>query len=435
MPNKKSNCLSTFFPEFDHIKRSVAAASRQDGPGRPPKMHAEDIVAGLAWHVIQPSGTFAHNLGMLTRKHLSDSALSERRQSLGTDLWKDALYATLRPLADPKLHPGAFYKGLRLVGVDGTTLNVGNTPAMRTQRTKTRSRRGRAAFFRINCAALVELGTHSPQAVMIGEQDESESALAASVVDRVTGEDLLITDRYYGNGKWAARLMNMPQQPLFLLRVQERLKAVTVERLRDGSRLIAVNDPGSIMPILLREVKGRVRKPGKKWVKVRFWTNLIDALRYPAHELIALYAMRWEQEIAFREIKEHLHDVPILQSHTPVTAVQEICALFMAQAMICQARSAAGISNSAPIMQVSYQKTLDTCRNICWISSLPGVNLSRKQITAIFNAIGDNLARQLSPPRRNRSCPRAVRQPINKWPRLIKNVYEKGKIQYEVRKS
>ena len=71
----------------------------------------------------------------------------------------------------------------------------------------------------------------------------------------------------------------------------------------------------------------------------------MDELCYPAEELIALYAMRWEQEIAFREIKEHLHKNTILLSHTPVTAVQEICALFMAQAMVSRARCAVGINS------------------------------------------------------------------------------------------
>lgn len=403
--------------------------------GRPPKTSIEEIIAGLTWHVVQPAGTFSHSLELLTHTSQSDSALSERRQSLGTEPWKDALHVALRPLADPTLHPSAFYKGLRLVGVDGTTLNVGNTPVMKTQKVKTRSRRGQAAFFRIGCAALVELGTHSPLAVRIGEHEESEGALAGSVVEELTEKDLLIADRYYGSGKWTARLLGLPNQPLFLIRVQKRLKATTIERFKDGSRLVAVKDPESTMPILLREISGRVRRPGKRWVKVRFWTNLFDPILYPAQELIALYAMRWEQEIAFREIKEHLHHEPILQSHTLKTAVQEICALFMAQAIICGARSAVGERCSVPIMQVSYLKTLNACRCICWLLSLPGVNLTANQMGKVIRAVEKDLARQLSPPRRRRSCPRAVRQPINKWPRLMKNTYEKGEFQYEVKKS
>ena len=414
---------------------SATGAVANKNVGRPPAIALEQMIAGHTWHVVQPVGTFSHNLAVLTQMKLSDSALSERRQSLGPEPWKDALLTALRPLADPVLHPAAFYKGLRLVGVDGTTMNVGNTPVIKAKKIKTKSRRGLAAFFRIGCAALCELGTHLPVAVRIGEHGESEGALAGSVVEQIESNDLLIADRYYGNGKWAARLMGLPKQPQFMVRVQQRLKATTVEWFKDGSRLIAVNDPDSTMPILLREIKGRVRRPGKRWVSVRFWTNLFDAALYPSHELLALYVMRWEQEIAFREIKEHLHHEPILQSHTLITAVQEVCALFMAQAIICRARSAVGHRFQVPIMQVSYQKTLNACRNLCWLLSLPGVQLSDNQMRAVIRALENDLARQLSPPRRSRSCPRAVRQPIDKWPRLLKNTYQKGAFQYEVKKS
>jgi urease gamma subunit len=435
MPNKMSIQFSNFLQEFDRIKIHSETKISGGRKRRPPKIQSPEIIAGLAWHVMQPSGTFAHSVEMLTQKQMSESALSERRQSLGTEPWKEALKAALRPLADPVLHPHAFYKGFRLVGVDGTTLNVANTPPMKKTKVKTKSRRGSAAFHRIGCAALVELGTHSSLALRIGENEESESALAAAVVEHLTAQDLIIGDRYYGNGKWAGQFLEMPQKPMFLLRVQERFKAETIEILKDGSRIVAVHDPQRDMPILLREVKGKVRRPGKKWVKVRFWTNLIDEVCYPAEELITLYAMRWEQEIAFREIKEHLYGNNILQSHTPVTAVQEICALFMAQAMVSRARCSVGINYKVPIMLVSYQKTLDACRNLCWLTSIFGVNFTKQQMAAMIGHIERDLAKQLSLPRRKRSCPRAVRQPINKWPRLLKNVYDKGGFEYEVRKS
>lgn len=427
--------FSGFLQEFNTINLQMATKIPGGRKRRPPRLQRQEVIAGLAWHVMQPSGTFAHSVKMLTCKRMSESALSERRQSMGTEPWKDALKTTLRPLANIKEHPDAFYKGFRLVGVDGTTLNVANTPPMKKKKVKTKSRRGCAAFHRIGCAALVELGTHSPLALRTGEDNESESVLAASVVEHLTTKDLIIADRYYGSGKWAAQFLEMPQQPMFLLRVQERFKAVTMEKLTDGSRIVAVHDPQTATPILLREVKGNVRRPGKKWVKVRFWTNLMDELCYPAEELIALYAMRWEQEIAFREIKEHLHKNTILLSHTPVTAVQEICALFMAQAMVSRARCAVGINYKAPIMLVSYRKTLDACRNLCWLKTILDVNLTKLQMETIIRHIEEELAKQLSPPRRKRSCPRAVRQPINKWPRLMKNIYDKGNFQYAVRKA
>ena len=36
------------------------------------------------------------------------------------------------------------------------------------------------------------------------------------------------------------------------------------------------------------------------------------------------------------------------------------------------------------------------------------------------------------PKRRQRSCPRALRQPVSSWPRLRKNTYRNGPVQHAV---
>jgi hypothetical protein len=42
------------------------------------------------------------------------------------------------------------------------------------------------------------------------------------------------------------------------------------------------------------------------------------------------------------------------------------------------------------------------------------------------------LADMAIPKRRARSCPRALRQPVSSWPRLRKNTYRHGPVQYTV---
>ena len=94
--------------------------------------------------------------------------------------------------------------------------------------------------------------------------------------------------------------------------------------------------------ILVREIRGRVRRPGGSWVEVRFWTSLLDWREYPARELLALYARRWEpfdpfgcaqgtrklraewQELMYKELKVDLRQADLLRSHTVETAAQEV---------------------------------------------------------------------------------------------------------------
>lgn len=403
--------------------------------GRPPLLPVSDIVAALAWHVMQPAATFAQNLSAFIGQQMSDSALSERRQALGMQPWEDALVSLLRPVANPRLHPHAFYRGLCLKGTDGTTFSVANTPPMKRCALKTKARRGCAAFHRLACVALVELGTHNPVSVRIGRDNESEGVLAGRIIEDLRTNDLLIADRYYGSGKWVARLMALPQKPAFLLRVQERFSAQRVRRLPDGSSIVTVKDPDSGQPMTLREIKGCVRRSGHRWVRVRFWTNLLDHRRYPAAELLQLYAMRWEQEIAFRELKHYLHDEHLLLSHTTVTAGQEICALFMAQAVVARVRSMTAANHNVPLLQVSFTRALNACRNFGWLIAIAGTILSPEQLQQIACRIEDAIAAQLTKKRRRRSCPRMVRQPVNKWPRLMQNSYQEGTFTYKLRKS
>ena len=368
----------------------------------------------------------------LTGKRLSDSSLAGRRQTLDWTLWLDILRRACVPLAQESIHPGAFYKGFRLIGVDGTTWNVANTPPIKRRVRKTKSRRRSAAFYRLSCAVLYELGLHHPLAAQIGLEGESELALATRLWPLLQKDWLLIADRYYGVGKIAGRLCRLKAKPAVLLRVRRNLKITVLEKLRDGSALILVKDPETGEKFMLREIRARVRRRSGQWVSIRLWTNLLDAQRYPAKELVGLYAMRWEQEIAFKEVKLDLKKESILLSHTLPTAAQEVASLLLAQALIVRARMAAADFGKTSVMQISFIKTLQSFRavwmTLAFIDDLLPPNVRRLFLRRILQA----LVTQQSPPRRARSCPRAVRQPIQKWPRLLKNTSSLGRFSYKI---
>ena len=214
----------------------------------------------------------------------------------------------------------------------------------------------------------------------------------------------MIADRYYGNGKWLGRLLSVACLPMFLLRVQEGHNAKVERTLKDGSKWVHVYDPINKGFHLVREIKALVRRPGKGWTKVRFWTNLMDENMNPAMELVSLYGMRWEQEIAFRELKHYLHSDPILLSHTLTTAVQEICALFMAQAIVAALRENVSRSGNIPVLQISFEKTLVLCRNIGWLCGIAKAEIGEELMREIMGRSICELLAQKSKSRRQRSC-------------------------------
>ena len=191
--------------------------------------------------------------------------------------------------------------------------------------------------------ALYELGTHNPLAARIGKDGESEMALAVPLLSALQSDWLLIADRYYGVAKFVSRLLALPSKPNFLVRARANLSRKFIHSFRDGSCLIEIRDAKKGSRVQVREIYARVRRRSGRWVSVRLWTNLVDPHTYPAAELVRLYAMRWEHESAYKEIKLNLRRTPLLLSHTLTSAAQEVSCLLLAQTIVARLRlTAAG---------------------------------------------------------------------------------------------
>jgi hypothetical protein len=409
---------------------------REDGPQRRrrPKLGAAELIMGLVFHCLQDSGTLAGNIWILFRKKLAESTLSERRQTMPWEVFSSMMDAALGPKAVEKKHPEAFYKGWRLVAIDGTQFSVSNTPQILASLTKAASRRMKSAFAKVGVVLLVELGIHNPLAAAIAKEEESELPLAKRLIGSLPAGSLLIADRLYGVGAFVSLLVaqfaSVPGH--FLVRVRSNLKAKPVEHYGDGSALMEIKLSGKQGKLLLREVQGQVRRPGGKWVVVRFWTSLLDWKQYPAAELLGLYIRRWEQELMYKELKVDMRQAELVKSHTVETAAQEIAALVLAHAILAQQRLQASAVAKKEVLRISFGKTLTLVRSL-WLVLAAGQRiLSLEQKAAMTTEVFQLIAEMALPKRRRRSCPRAVRQPVGSWPRLTKNTYSTGESEYKL---
>jgi hypothetical protein len=392
-----------------------------------------ELIDGMVFHVLQGAGTLAQHVKRLTHKPITDGALSQRRVALPPAIFEEIMGVALRPKADPKKHPEAFYKGLRLCGLDGSRASVANTPQTKAALLKAASRRHKAAFAKVSVVTVVELGLRNPIAAALGPKNESEAALTQRLWGRLPERSLLLLDRYHGVAK---RLLELRQaQPEgrreALARVKEDLKAPVLERYPDGSALVEIRSGRQKM--LVREIRGQVRRAHGKWSRVRLWTTLLDWRRYPARELLELYGRRWEQEGFYRELKVDMRSTVLLQSHTPETAVQEVAALLLAYAMLVDERIKAAKLGQVGVLRISFAKVLELVQGLWrFLECAEGV-LTEKQVRLIIHRALHELAQELVPKRRQRACPRKLRQPVGSWPRLLRNTYQTGPVEYELR--
>jgi hypothetical protein len=184
MRNKTAAPAATFKALFKELISCsfIYALLRRCGVRRrcPPVITAVELVQGLVFHVISEAGTLAQHVKQLTGKSITDGALAQRRDLLPPEVFEELMGAALKPKADRSRHPEAFYHGLRLCGVDGSLFSVSNTPQVKKQMRKARSRRGRAAFPKVGVAVMVELGLHNPLAAALGAYVGDDGAVGAA---------------------------------------------------------------------------------------------------------------------------------------------------------------------------------------------------------------------------------------------------------------
>lgn len=406
--------------------------------GSKPRVPLANLLAALVFHVMNASGTLGEHFALLFEDALCDSACSDRRARLPWQVFADLMQRVLRPLANRRRHSEAFWRGWRLGALDGTKHSLTNTPQNNRALPKAKARRGRAAFAKITTSVLLELGLHNPLAAAIGHKGQSEWELSLSLLARLPKKMLLLADRLSGCAAFAAEALRACQRVSshFLFRARTNIKVQVVKRFKDGSRLVRVpvRKKGQRSVIVewleLREIRVQLRRKGYRTTDLRLWTSLLDPKTAPAEELVPLYAQRWEHELFYRELKRQLRKNAVLQSHTVPTAAQEIGALITAASLLARERdrAAAGV---VPVLRVSFIKLLELLRPLWLVLALGDDLLEEWQKDKLTERVYEQARSSLSPPRRQRSCPRKVRQPVSSWPRLLENEYSTEPITFK----
>jgi hypothetical protein len=397
-----------------------------------------ELLPALTFHVMHGTGTLAQHAAHLFDDALVDSSWADRRARLPWEVFAELMRRMLRPRATRR-HRDAFWRGWRVVALDGTHFSLTNTPQILATTVKARTRRGRAAFAQLTTAVLLEVGLHNPLAAGIGRHGESEWALAQRLLAQLPARALLLGDRLYGVAAFVvhARAACARGGSHFLLRASRSTKPRTIHRLPDGSRLVQIalrarHRPRQILEWLeVREIRVRVGRRGHRTHEVRLWTSLRDPRTAPALELARLYTQRWEHELYFREVKRHLRKTDVLHSHTVETAAQEIAALVLASAVLAAERQRAATAD-IPALRISFPHLLEVVTALWWWVDLGDGVLSDQQVHRIVQRGYARLRQCVTPPRRARTCPRAVRQPVQAWPRVLQPHSIQGPWEFQI---
>lgn len=261
------------------------------------------------------------------------SGISQARSRLGAEPLRRLHDEAVAPVARPQTK-GAWYRGWKLVSIDGTTLDVADTTDNEKAFGRPGASRGRSAFPQLRLVSLVENGTH----VLFGSRfagcRTSEAALAGRVVESLNEGMLCLADRNF----FSYALWQKAAKPgiALLWRVKVGLNLPCQQRLPDGSYLSKIyrstyDRQKGRNGIVVRVIEYALEAMPDTPPVYRLLTTLLDPDAAPAHELAALYQERWEIETAIDELKTHLRGARIvLRSKQPELVRQEVYGLLLA---------------------------------------------------------------------------------------------------------
>jgi transposase IS4-like protein/DDE family transposase len=276
------------------------------------------------------------------------AALTKARARLGWEAMAEILEAGMTPLtAGPDEAPWAYFHRLRVLGVDGFTMNVAKTPTNVAGFGVPSNGDGSGAYPQVRVVALAETGTRSLQGAQVGPLTDGEQTMARVLWPRLGSGDVVVGDRGFLSHEDLTAIVATGAHAV--LRVKADIDLPVLAVLSDGSWISRIADPkasrrlrrkgvasadipGIEVRVIEYTLAGDPDHPlgaGAESELFCLVTTLIDAERYPMEGFPDLYHDRWQIETAIGDVETRLRGGPdvVLRSKSPDMVRQEVYGL------------------------------------------------------------------------------------------------------------
>ncbi|HEX6522521.1 MAG TPA: IS4 family transposase, partial [Streptosporangiaceae bacterium] len=321
----------------------------------------------------------------------SGSAFSQARERLGEQALRK-IFELDAARGDAELGIAALWKGLEVTALDGTTMELARDASLACEFGSS-TEAGRPL---LRVVAHVRTATRRWIAAEPGSYLEGENELAdrlewsfrpgmPNLADRgffsmdrfvrfaATGADLAWRVKNSAKSIPCKRPEVLPDgSELVVLRESDGMRA---RRRRESRNHAAPRLPDTIARLVTFTIVTRARGGRSKTTRIRVLTTLLDHQDYPARDIAALYAERWQIEIAFLHLKASVRGSRRpLRGQSPELARQEAWGLLLVHNMtataVARAAAAAGASPRlipfAPALAVIRARvTADACCPHC----------------------------------------------------------------------
>jgi hypothetical protein len=348
---------------------------------------------------------------------IARSSVSQARDRVGSEpiRWLFERSASVWSTRSAEAHE---WRGLKLYGIDGSTVRIPDTPENREAFGGQSGRKGsESGYPMVRLAALMVLRSHLLAACSFGSYGSNEIQYAWPLLDTLPGNSLTILDRGFFGARFLMAI-ERGQNRQWLTRARSDLKFRVIKKFARGDELIEikVSDHARRQDASLPESwqMRAVRYRRKGFPSQLLLTSLRDPNEYPAAELAELYHERWELELGYDEIKTELLDrEETIRSRKPEGVKQELWGILLAYNLIRLEMARIAAEADVEPTRISFVEALRLIRDEWeWLSvTSPGAIPKR------LETMRRNVKRYVLPPRRARSFPRAVKITMSSYDR------------------
>ena len=267
---------------------------------------------------------------------VAPSAVVQARQRLGADAVKEVFSQSQRIWNQDADHPT--WCGLKLLGVDGVVWRTQDTPENQTAFTYWKNQHGEGGYPQVRMVCQMELTSHMLVASAFDDAKVNEMTLAEQLISTTPDNSLTLFARGYYSLGLLHRWQSVGKDRHWLLPMRKGTQFEVIKKLGKQDKLIRIHTtpqsrkrfealPDTVeMRLLTKTIKGKV---------VNILTSMTAPMRFPGAEIVDLYSHRWEIELGYREMKQHLLKSEFtLRSKKPDMVHQELWGVLLSYNII-----------------------------------------------------------------------------------------------------
>ena len=302
------------------------------------------VTTHLALHRCLHRGTAITHLRRFTPERFTPSAFCQAMARL-----PEAFFTRLGLLVTGQLcraDDADRWHGHRVLLIDGTGVSMPDTKALQAAFGQPPRQAPGCGFPVAHLLAVFDHRTGYLRRTILAPLATHDLAHAAITHDEMRTGDLLLGDRAFGSFAHIALLRRRGLHGLF--RQHQRRpgslapdRLVTYPKPKERPSWMTAEAYAELPDtVTVREVRVRVRTPGRRVRRLVLVTTLQDRVKYPARDLAKLYEQRWRVEVDLRHLKITL-GLDVLKSKTEAGVRKEVLLFGIAYNLVRRVMQAA----------------------------------------------------------------------------------------------